>query len=58
MTPNFGPMCIVHMVDALGKKPLDRVFKGGKWHFVTVIIRADSEVTRRLKSKLAKLPFF
>ena len=48
----------VHMVDALGEKTLNRVFKGGKWHFVTVINRADSEVTRRLKSKPAKLPFF
>ena len=37
------------MVDALGEKTLNRVFKGGKWHFVTVISRADLEVTRRLK---------
>ena len=35
-----------------------RVFKGDKWHFVTVANRNDSEVTRRLKSKPAKLPFF
>ena len=39
------------MVDALGEKTLKRVFNGGKWHFVTVISRADSEVTRRLKCR-------
>ena len=44
----------VHLVDALGEKTLNRVFEGGKWHFVTVINMADSEVTRRLKNNLQK----
>ena len=48
----------IHLVDKLGEKTLNRVFKGSKWHFVTVINRADSEVTRRLKTKEANLPFF
>ena len=48
----------VHQVDVLAEKTLNRVFKGDKWHFVTVANRGDSEVTRRLKSKPAKLPFF
>ena len=32
----------VHMVDALGEKTCNRVFKGGKWLFMTVINMADS----------------
>ena len=48
----------VHLVDSLGTRTLSRLFNGGKWHFVTMVNRGDSEVTRRLKSVDAKLPFF
>ena len=40
----------VHLVDSLGTRSLSRLFNGGKWHFVTLVNRGDSEVTRRLKS--------
>ena len=48
----------VHLSDNLGAKVLNRLFKGKMWHFVTVANQPDSEVTRRLKQKQAKLPFF
>ena len=44
--------------DNLGIKTLNRLFKGTRWHFITVVNQADSEVTKRLKSNQAKLPFF
>ena len=48
----------VHHVESLGIKTLNRHFKGTKWHFVTVANKSDSEVTKKLKSKQPKLPFF
>ena len=48
----------VHLADNLGTKVLNRLFKGSKWHFVTVANKSDSEVTRRLKDRKSKLPFF
>ena len=48
----------VHQSDSLGIKTLNRLFKGTKWHFVTVANKADSEVTKKLKSEKSKLPFF
>ena len=48
----------VHQADNLGVKTLNRLFKGTRWHFITVANQADSEVTKRLKSRQAKLPFF
>ena len=48
----------VHLSDNLGTKTLNRIFEGKKWHFVTVSNKADSEVTKRLKQKKAKVPFF
>ena len=48
----------VHLSDSLGIKTLNRIFKGSKWHFVTVANKSDSEVTQRLKKRQAKLPFF
>ena len=48
----------VHLVDSLGTRSLSRLFNGGKWHFVTLVNRGDSEITRRLKFLDAKLPFF
>ena len=48
----------IHLADNLGVKVLNRLFKGKRWHFVTVANQPDSEVTRRLKQKQSKLPFF
>ena len=42
----------VHLSDNLGIKTLNRVFKGTKWHFVTVANKTDSEVKKRLKQKM------
>ena len=48
----------IHLADNLGIKTLNRNFNGSKWHFVTVANQTDSEVTKRLKSKKPKVPFF
>ena len=48
----------IHLVDSLGARVLDRYFNGGKWHFVTLVNRAGSVVTRRLKDVKPKTPFF
>ena len=48
----------IHLVDSLGTRALDRYFNGGKWHFITLVNRADSVITRRLKTVQPKMPFF
>ena len=48
----------LHLAENLGMKTMDRIFKGSRWHFVTVVNKADSEVTQRLKKRQTKLPFF
>ena len=48
----------IHLVDGMGNRTHDRNFNGGKWHFVSAINRAESEVTRRLRLVKAKLLFF
>ena len=48
----------VHLADNLGTKVINRIFKGSNWHFITGANQLDSEVTRRLKQKKSKLPFF
>ena len=48
----------IHLVDGMGTRTHDRYFNGGKWHFVSAINRAESEVTRRFKLVKAKLLFF
>ena len=47
----------IHLVDGMGTRSHDRYFNGGKWHFVSAISRAESEVTRRFKLVKAKLLF-
>ena len=48
----------VHLCENLGTKTLDRIFKGSKWHFITVANKSDSEVTNRLKNEKSRIPFF
>ena len=48
----------IHQCDNLGVKVLNRIFKGTKWHFITVANKSDSNVTRRLREQQSKLPFF
>ena len=48
----------VHLVDSIGTRTLSSLFNEGKWHLVLLVNRGDSEVTSRLKSLDAKLPFF
>ena len=45
-------------LNSLGIKTLNRLFKGNTWHFLTVANKADSEVTKKLKSEKSKLPFY
>ena len=44
--------------DRLGIGALDRIFGHGRWNFITLVYKADSTVTKRLKSIESKLPFF
>ena len=44
--------------DRLRRDVLDRIFRRGRWHFITLDNKLDSVVTKRLKKKEPGLTFF
>ena len=45
----------VNKSDHIGKRALDRHFKGSTWHFVTRLNKSDSTVIKRLKQEKVRI---
>ena len=44
--------------DRLRREALDRIFRRGRWHCITLVNKLDSVVTKRSKKEDPGLPFF